>query len=263
MRRLSLAALVCVLAACACGSTKSEPRPPLKITTLALQSRLLARPLYEVLVTPPGGGAGRPLLVFLHGYGAAPSDTLSPAFVSALRRLGERAPVVLLPEGDIGYWHDRAEGPWGTYVLREAIPAALRRSGADPHRVAIGGISMGGFGALDLGRIAPRRFCAVGGHSPGLFLRYSSDMGFAFDSASDFAGHDLLRIARHRSPYQAPVWIDVGTRDFLRPAATAYARELKAGGTNITFHVWPGAHNGRYWDAHSPQYLRFYVDACN
>jgi hypothetical protein len=49
------------------------------------------------------------------------------------------------------------EGAWGAYVLREAIPAALKRTGADPQRVAIG-ISMGGFGALDLARISPGRF---------------------------------------------------------------------------------------------------------
>ena len=46
------------------------------MTNFALQSKFMGRQLYEVLVTPAGGGEGRPLLVFLHGYGAAPSDTL-------------------------------------------------------------------------------------------------------------------------------------------------------------------------------------------
>jgi poly(3-hydroxybutyrate) depolymerase len=155
--RPGLGVLLAALALCACGSETKKLAPPPKVTNFALQSKLMGRQLYAVLVTPAGGGEGRPLLVFLHGYGAAPSDTLSPAFVMALRRLGDRAPVVLLPEGDTGWWHDRDEGPWGSYVLREAIPAALARSGADRDRVAIGGISMGGFGALDLGRIEPKR----------------------------------------------------------------------------------------------------------
>jgi S-formylglutathione hydrolase FrmB len=169
---------------------------------------------------------------------------------------------VLLPEGDVGWWHDDANGPWGTYVLKEAIPAALARSGADPHRVAIGGISMGGFGALDLGRIAPKRFCAVGGHSPAIFTRGSEGATFAFDDAADFARHDLIDLARSRSPYEAPVWIDVGDKDQLRPAVTTYAHELQADGADVSFHVWPGAHTGQYWDAHFAQYLRFYVDSC-
>ena len=258
---LSLALLATAFS-CACGSATKKPQSPLKIANFALESKLLGRQLYEVLVTPPGGGANRPLLVFLHGYGAAPSDVLSPAFVSALRGLGKRAPVVLLPEGDVGWWHDDADGRWGSYVLREAIPAALARSGADRGRVAIGGISMGGFGALDLGRIEPKRFCAVGGPSPAVFFPHSGDLHFAFDDRRDFAHHDLLRLARRRSPYDAPVWIDVGARDLLRPAATALAHELHADGADVSFHVWPGSHNGRYWDAHFARYLHFYVLSC-
>lgn len=261
--RVGVAVLLATLASVlsACGSTKTKLAPPPRVSTFELQSKLMGRPLHEVLVTPAGGGERRPLLVFLHGYGAAPSDLLSPAFLSALRRLGDRAPVVVLPEGDVGWWHDRAEGPWGSYVLREAIPAALGRSGADRDRVAIGGISMGGFGALDLGR-TEKRFCAIGGHSPAVYFRGSDDVSFGFDNAADFARHDLLRLARSRSPYDAPVWIDVGDRDQLRPAATALARELRADGADVSFHVWPGSHYGRYWDAHFRQYLRFYAEAC-
>jgi S-formylglutathione hydrolase FrmB len=261
--RLGPVALLAALALCACGSEKRELASPPKVTNFALQSKLMGRQLYEVLVTPAGGGEGRPLLVFLHGYGAAPSDTLSPAFVMALRRLGDRAPVVLLPQGDVGGWHDRAEGPWGSYVLREAIPAALVRSGADRDHVAIGGISMGGFGALDLGRVAPKRFCAVGGHSPAILERGSDDFSLLFDNPQDFARHDVLRLARTRSLYDAPVWIDVGNRDHLRPGAAKLARELQGGGAHVSFHVWPGIHDGRYWDAHFADYLRFYADACN
>jgi enterochelin esterase-like enzyme len=255
---LLLAALVIALSGC--GSSETKAAPPPKVTNFALQSTLMGRQLYEVLVTPAGGGEGRPLLVFLHGYGAAPSDTLSPAFVRGLRRLGDRAPVVLLPQGDTGWWHDRAEGRWGSYVLREAIPAALARSGADGKRVAIGGISMGGFGALDLGRTR-NRFCAVGGHSPAVLTR--DEFGFGFDNAADYARHDLLSLARRHSLYNAPVWIDVGNRDDLRPAAARLARELRDDGEDVSFHVWPGAHDGSYWEAHFAQYLRFYADACD
>jgi predicted esterase len=255
-------AAVTVLCACACSSSKTEPGPPPKVTNFALDSKLMGRPMFESLVTPAGGGKGRPLLVFLHGYGASPSDTFSAAFRSALRRLGDHAPVVFLPEGDVGWWHDDLNGRWGSYVLREAIPAALARSGADPHRVAIGGISMGGFGALDLGRLAPKRFCAVGGHSPAILFRNSPFLLGAFDSVADFRRHDLLRVARGHSPYDAPVWIDVGAQDHLRPAATALARELQADHADVSFHIWPGVHNGRYWDAHFADYLGFYTDAC-
>jgi enterochelin esterase-like enzyme len=43
---------------------------------------------------------------------------------------------------------------------------------------------------------------------------------------------------------------------------TKLAHELRTKGEKVSFHVWPGAHTGRYWDAHFAEYLRFYADAC-
>ena len=34
-------------------------------------------------------------------------------------------------------------------------------------------------------------------------------------------------------------------------------------GADVTFHVWPGAHEGPYWDWHFKNYLEFYADACS
>ncbi|HTS73573.1 MAG TPA: alpha/beta hydrolase-fold protein [Gaiellaceae bacterium] len=234
-----------------------------RVVHFSLHSRLLRRRLSQVLVTPRGGGRGRPLLVFLHGRGASPGSNLTDPFFRGLRALGSRAPDVLFANGgDHSYWHDRADGPWGSYVLREAIPAALARSRADPQRVAIGGISMGGFGALDLARIAPGRFCAVGGHSAAMWFRGADTPAGAFDNAADFDRNDLVGLAGSRSPYGAPVWIDVGTDDPFRQADTALAHELRADGARVTFHVWPGGHESSYWHRHIGRYLRFYATAC-
>ena len=100
-----------------------------------LRSQLLHRKLGEVLVTPRGGGKGRLLLVFLHGRSSAPDSNLSDPFFKGLRTLGELAPNVLFANGgDHSYFHNRADGLWGSSILREAIPAAIKRSGADPRR---------------------------------------------------------------------------------------------------------------------------------
>ncbi|MGZ4319571.1 MAG: alpha/beta hydrolase, partial [Gaiellaceae bacterium] len=240
-------------------------RSPLgaRVVHFSLQSRLLRRRLSEVLVTPRGGGRGRPLLVFLHGRGASPGSNLTDPFFRGLRALGRRAPNVLFANGgDHSYWHNRADGPWGSYVLHEAIPAGVRRSGADPHRVAIGGISMGGFGALDLARLAPRRFCAVGGHSAAMWFRGAETPAGAFDDAADFTRNDVIAFAARRPLTRAPVWMDVGTDDPFRQADAVLAGELRADGERVTFHVWPGAHDSHYWHRHLAEYLRFYAEAC-
>ena len=68
-----------------------------------------------------------------------------------------RAPVVAFPfGGDSSYWHDRESGAWAPYVLGEVIPQLVERYDVDPDRIAIGGISMGGFGAFNIARLDPR-----------------------------------------------------------------------------------------------------------
>src|SRR5205085_4314835 len=106
----------------------------------------------------------RPLLVFLHGRGGNDETFVeNEAIFRTLAALGERAPIVAFPDGgDHSYWHNRPGGAWATYAMREVIPTVRRRFGTDPQRVAIGGISMGGFGAYDLALHHPGRFCAVG-----------------------------------------------------------------------------------------------------
>jgi S-formylglutathione hydrolase FrmB len=222
-----------------------------------LRSRYVGRTLEQVLVAPRGGAAGRPLLVLLHWRGGSPDRLLSNQLFAALARLGDRAPAILLPSGGGGsFFHDRRDGRWASYVLNEAIPAAVRTLHADPHRIAIGGTSMGGFGALDIARLNPGRFCAVGAHSPAIFFNESQSLPGAFDNAADFARHDLL----HTSPSYGgvPVWIDVGSRDRFRAADVAFA--TRAG---LSVHVFPGAHKSAYWRAHMGDYLRFYANACS
>jgi len=229
------------------------------VTRFTLHSSLVHRDLHEILVTPPGD-RHRPLLVFLHGRSSAPDSNLRQPLFDALHDLGPRAPAVLLADGgDHSYWHDRRDGKWGTSVLREAIPAALSRSHVDGHRVAIGGISMGGYGAYEIARQRPRRFCAVGGHSAANWLAAGDSAPGAFDDAADFARHDVVGLAqaRGRRPWRrAALWLDGGDRDPFLTADRALASAL-----GISMRVSPGGHEGAYWRRHYGDYLRFYARA--
>lgn len=63
-----------------------------------------------------------------------------------MTRSGQKAPrTPAAPSG----WHKRESGDWG-HVVDEVILAVSRRFDADARRVAIGGPSMGGFGAYHL-----------------------------------------------------------------------------------------------------------------
>jgi enterochelin esterase-like enzyme len=234
------------------------------VERFTIESKLVRRSLEQIVVAPKGGGEGRPLLVLLHGYGSEPASFLRPAWLDALAKLGDRAPDLLLANGGVdSFYHNRADGRWADYVLDEAIPAAVRKLGADGSRVAIGGISMGGFGALDLAVHNVGVFCAVGGHSPAVWRTVDETPPGAFDDREDFERNDLIEIAyRSAQPFRrTQVWIDMGLEDSFVSAVALLADALLIGGQSVVLHAWPGSHNTFYWDHHARQYLRFYAEA--
>ena len=236
-----------------------------EVVRFAIPSEAVGAELSTSVIVPAGGGGGsRPLLVFLHGLGGDDrSFTADPALFDALVELGPRAPVVAFPDGGTSFWYDRPSGDWGTYVVREVIPEVARRTGADPRRVAVGGISMGGFGAFHLGMEHPQRFCGVGGHSPALWLDYeeSSEFPEAFDDAGAFAENDLVgAVSEDPGAFgETPVWADTGSADWFLPGFRGFRAALAAGDADLTAREWPGGHDLAYWDSHWDSYLRFYA----
>jgi S-formylglutathione hydrolase FrmB len=236
-----------------------------RVIHFTIDSPLVHRTLTETAVVPQGSsGAGRPLLVFLHGKGENEDSNLDSPMFAALAQLGSGAPDVVFPDGDEdSYWHDRESGAWGKYVIDEVIPQAQLQLHIDPHRVAIGGLSMGGFGAYDLARLYPGHFCAVGGDSPALWVSGGESAAGAFDNSEDFTHHDVIGEAEESTnPYPGmKLWIDVGSEDPFRSADTTFAKVLKEKGQSLQFHVWPGGHDQSYWQSHWRSYLDFYASA--
>lgn len=244
-----------------------------KVVGYALPSKLFGRRVDQVGIVPPGDER-HALLVLLHGRHdlprraslirstSGPESMLSNALLAGLAQLGERAPIVVLVNGGRHSWyHDRRDGHWASMILDEAIPDAVRRFHARADRIAIGGISMGGYGALHLAALRPREFCAVGGHSAALYQSFGASPPVAFDNAADFARNNIFRAARQGRFDRLPVWIDVGLNDPFFDADAAFVSLLQARGVDVSYHAWAGRHTASYWDAHMAEYLRFYVSA--
>lgn len=206
----------------------------------------------------------RPMLVLLHGRGTPPDRLSDGAIRKALAGAGAHAPIVALPYGgEASYWHDRADGAWGRFVTDEVIPKVADAYGGDRRRVAIGGVSMGGYGAFNLARMHPGRFCAVGGHSPALWQTSGETAAGAFDNAEDFVRNDVIAAARNRPGafLGYPIWLDAGDEDPFRPGIQAMLAALRQDGADVRARTWPGAHENAYWEAHYDSYLRFYTRA--
>lgn len=139
-------------------------------------------------------------------------------------------------------------------ILREAIPDAVRRFQTTARRIAIGGESMGGYGASPYRVAAPPEFCAAGGHSAPLWLSAGQTAPGAFGDEADYVRNDVFTAARHGAFDRLPVWIDGGTSDPFRAADAAFVALLRREHVTVTYHVWPGGHTGAYWNSHMAAY---------
>jgi enterochelin esterase-like enzyme len=211
-----------------------------RVMHLTIASRFVHGTMPLTLVTPAGGGAHRPLLVFLHGVVYDNNSQLTDQMFAALHALGPRAPDIAFPYGDQSNWVNSAGGGWASYVLDEVIPKALTVLHADPRRVAIGGISVGGLGAYAIAGLNPGRFCAVAGHSAAIS---PGPLG-TLDNPKRY-GH-------------AQLWLDIGAGDDVSLIA---GDEQLANALHIHLHMWPGGHDFGYWNAHWSAYLGFYAHA--
>ena len=238
------------------------------VKTFEIESDLLDRTLAAKVVVPKKAPPkNRSLLVFLHGRGEDERSYLVEPMFKALDGLAGRAPVVAFPfGGNSSYWHDRETGDWASYVLEEVIPQIVVRYDIDPDRIAIGGISMGGFGAYDIARLDPDRFCAVGGHSPAIWESAGETADGAFDDSDDFEDNDVISIAGSTdpSPYAGlRLWLDAGDDDPFLDADEAFEQALREGGARPVVKRSNGGHDSGYWNGNWDEYFAFYAHALN
>ena len=97
------------------------------------------------------------MLVFLHGRGDDADTYADESLLEVLDDLGDRrrrsSPSPTAAATPTGTIAPTATG--ARYVMDEVIPQVAALGGGDRDRVAIGGISMGGFGAYDLAAPVP------------------------------------------------------------------------------------------------------------
>lgn len=281
------ALLLCVtLAVAACGQA-SGPRTdeitvvsPLNDTVSAsrvevhqFRSSALGRTMpYEVYLPPGYDGATAhqfPTLYLLHGRGGSDEQWLQLGIAGAADRLirsGVVAPlVIVMPEGEDGYWVDHADGgpQWGKFVAVDLLKdvEGTFKVAADERYRAIGGLSMGAHGALQLALNYPHVFDTVGAHS--LVLRRYDQAPPFFGKPADYAKRDPMALAKTRTDVarSLALWIDIGASDEWLPRTEELHAELVALGVAHEWHLWPGGHDGQYWVSHLEDYLRFYDTA--
>lgn len=175
--RAAFAGIVAATMLLVCDTGLASTVSPFRYASAALHRDQTA------LVYLPSGEAplgGWPVLYLLHGLDGAPGDWSELGNIKAtLDKLiaSHRAqPMALvMPEGGNSWYVDSAAvggpGDYETAVgsdLMDAVEDAFP-VGADREHRAIGGVSMGGYGALRLALGHPERFAAVAALSPAIW----------------------------------------------------------------------------------------------
>ena len=235
---------------------------------------MLGRRMPYLIWLPPGYTTSRryPVVYLLHGAGdgKAPgrAEWMNLGLREALDRAtaaGELPPALfVLPEGLQGYWVDHAGGGprWAAYVVQDVVPHVDQTWATDarPERRAVGGLSMGGHGALHLALNHPDVFRIAGAHSPS--LRSHEESPPFFGDGAWFARFDPQTLAALHAPGgptgRLTVWLDTGESDRWRRETEAVAAALRRAGAKVDLRLFKGRHEGAYWRAHLGDYLRFY-----
>jgi S-formylglutathione hydrolase FrmB len=165
-----------------------------------------------------------------------------------------------MPAAGRSFYADEAHGhrywTWISEELPERVAEMLRvsRRAEDTY---VGGLSMGGYGALKLGLTHPQRYGAVASLSGavdvrGLVVRpeRSEIVTRVFDGhvGADDDLHELLARADARTI--PPLYLGCGTEeDLLIGANTRLAEAARAAGVEVTTDFRPGVHEWGLWDA--------------
>lgn len=214
-------------------------------------------------------------LYLLHGIYGSCGDWQNYTRILALA--GARDLCVVMPSGDNKFYCDSdiSGDHYGEFVSRDLVDFTRRAFNLSKRRedTFIGGLSMGGFGAIVNGLKHPEIFGRVAAFSSALIkdriLKSSADKGsdfftrrqyetmFNLKDASDFEGsqndYDTLaeRAAAGALKSGAPLpafYMACGGQDPLCAPNLAYRDRLEALGYEVAWESWEGAHNWVFWD---------------
>jgi len=218
---------------------------------------------------PPGyrtQGLRYPVLYMLHGVAGNRDEWLQYGLLNAADQMiasGELPPMlVVLPQGDKGYWINHPDGGprWGDYLVQDLvrhIDSSYRTKPDFKHR-ALGGMSMGAWGALYQGFMHPDIFGTVGAHAPSLRSANDGEVSFLGKGEAFNKFDPVLLSSTAGSIEKLNVYLDASEHDPWLQRDLDLKSRLDKRKISVEWHQHPGQHGGSYWHDHATEYLTFY-----
>ena len=279
-RRAVVAAIV-FLCLSAAAPAFARPSPATgRAECLSLRSQILGRAVAYCVLLPPSYDAEKtqryPVLYFLHGLGDNEQMFLRSGGLNLIEDLWEQGQLgeylIVTPEGDASFYINSRDGRqrYEDFLIGECLPFIEHRYRTKPGRTnrGIGGISMGGYGALHLAFRHPELFGSVSAHSAALIETVP-----AFNIADPVFGsppdrsfwerNSPFALARNGHLAGLKIYFDCGAEDDYGFNAGAQALHNLLASRKIAheFHIYPGGHNWPYFVGHLPASLQFHSRA--
>jgi len=232
-------------------------------------SELLKKHVGLHVILPDAGDGPFPTFYLLHG--------LSDDYTNWVRRTriefyALNLPlIIVIPDGYRGFYTNAENGvPYARYIGEETVGWIERFFPAKRSRDArfVGGLSMGGYGALRLALGYPDVFGSTTSHSGALMHGTRNPKETALWEFEQVFGknqagtdHDLLKLAKEaRDAKKLPrIRIDCGTSDSLVKDNRDFHAALDELGIAHEYEEFPGGHDWNYWDLHVRDALKFHL----
>ncbi|HYE05373.1 MAG TPA: alpha/beta hydrolase family protein [Planctomycetota bacterium] len=215
------------------------------------------------VVMPDGAKAPPPVVYQLHGL--SDDYTMWQRRTSIERYADRHGLMIVMPDGGRSWYSDAADGT-GAYEkhILEVVAFIDRtfRTAGGPRGRAIGGLSMGGYGAMKIGLKHPELFGSIAAHSGALDTmrqhrekRWPEMAGIFGSTFPD--SEDCFHLAELPGVKPA-IRIDCGVDDYLIQDNRRFHAHLFEIGVPHDYAEYPGSHDWEYWDAHIDRALRFH-----
>jgi putative tributyrin esterase len=204
---------------------------------------------YNVMLPDVGDGPYR-VLMQLHGLNDDEDSWIERSNIS--RFVTDLPLLVIFPDGGTsGYLNWKISGRLHKQryedVLVRDIPSHVRKHfNVIDEPWAIGGLSMGGYGAMRLGLKYPDQFCSIYAHSSAFHIGEMVDPSLVEDAQdADVYRHADAIASRTQRPV---ISFDCGTDDELLIHNRRFHEHLQALDIEHHYAEFDGGHYWAYWD---------------
>lgn len=211
---------------------------------------------YRAYLPPCYGQDGRlyPVLYLFHGTYQDDSFWEQMGVAAAADELilsRQIPPIVILMPYSATIDTTSSGGPysWEGVVLNYLLPFAETTYcvGAEPRWRAMGGLSRGGYWALEIAFQHPELFASVGAHSGAL---EDTAAGSEINPKTSWQGKNLVGLR---------LYLDTGETDWYRVNFEQLHEDLAAANIPHEWHLNEGTHDTAYWSSHVSDYLLWYT----